>query len=186
MQQWFAGRTRRLARAPRVVIREPESSWWATQDEACDADERPSESSVTVAMVGQSDAGHDPEQVVTRLAELAVDDELLVVYVSEPPSRPGHHAVLDGLRGRLPRHDVIELHMGRPDQAVRRTAAVALERYLADGSLPVVVTAASAARDLTAEISSYLRADRVLRVSRTPEGAELHQVWRREPVPSIN
>jgi len=165
-----------------MVIREPESIWWATQD-AWDAHE----SGMTVAMVGQSDAGRDPGPVITRLAELAVDDELLVVYVSEPPLRPNHRAMLDGLRGRLPRHDVVEMHVSRHDAETRRTAAATLERYLDAGSLPVVVTPALEVRDLTAEISSYLHADRVLRVSRTTAGAELHQVWRRrEPAVSVN
>jgi len=165
-----------------MVIREPESTWWATQE---NWDAR--QSAVTVAMVDQSDAGRDPAPVVSRLAELAIDDELLVVYVSQPPARPGHHAVLDGLRGRLPRHDVVEVHLSRHDAELGRSAAATLERFLDEGSLPVVVTQAREARDLTAEISSYLRADRVLRVARTTAGAEVHQVWRRpEPAASVN
>jgi len=54
-----------------------------------------------------------------------------------------------------------------------------VERLLDAGNLPVVVTPAAALHDVTAEIASYLRADRVLRVLRT----ELHQVWQR---PSVN
>jgi len=165
-----------------MSIREPESTWWATQNAWAEH-----ESAMTVAMVNQYDAGRDPEPVVSRLAELAVDDELLVVYVSEPPSRPEHHAMLEGLRDRLPRHDVVEMFVSQHNAEMRRTAAKTLERFLDAGSLPVVVTPARQVRDLTAEISIYLHADRVLRVSCTEAGAELHQVWRRrEPAVSVN
>lgn len=174
---------RRPIPAQRVIVREPEAAWWEAQ-RAWDASVR--HPAVTVAVVGQSDAGRDPGAVVRRLAELAVDDELLVVYVAEPPSRPGHRAVLDGLRDHLPRHDVVAMHLPRHDRADRRDAAAMLGRFLDEGSLPVVVTVPPAMRDLTAEISSYLRADRVLRVFRTTAGAELCQVWSRRETASLN
>ena len=158
-----------------TVIREPESGWWALQED-------PDESMVTVAVVGESPTRRDTEAVVSCLAELAAHDELLVVYGAEPCSLPGHQAVTAGLRSRLPRHDVVALHVDPHDGSLRRDAALALEHFLDEGSLPVVVTAAVAVPDLTAEISSRLRADRVLRVSHTSTGADLHQVWRRQPM----
>jgi len=48
-----------------------------------------------------------------------------------------------------------------------------------------VVTSAAGMHDVTAEIASYLRADRVLRVLRTVDGADLYQVWERRPEPSL-
>ena len=67
----------------------------------------------------------------------------------------------------------------------RRRQAVTLERALDAGSLPVVVTAPGVLHDVTAEISSLVRADRVLRVFGTATGAGLHQVWRRRE-PCVN
>jgi hypothetical protein len=64
-------------------------------------------------------------------------------------------------------------HSGR----LRHAAAVALERFLEAGSVPVLVTSEAAVPGIAAQVSSYVRADRVLRVSHT--GADLHQVWRR-------
>jgi hypothetical protein len=163
------------------VIREPEAGWWRAQtdlDEGCHGD-----TTTTVAVLRDDDAGTDA--VVARLAELAVDDELLVVCESASCARPGHDAVVTRLRGRLPRHDVVALQVGAPGMETRRTA-VTLERALDAGSLPVVVTAPGALHDVTAEISSLVRADRVLRVFGTATGAGLCQVWRRYAEPSVN
>jgi hypothetical protein len=62
----------------------------------------------------------------------------------------------------------------------------ALDRFLDTGNLPVVVTAPNAVADVGAEISSYVRADRVLRLFRTTTGADLYQVWHRRPEPALN
>jgi len=172
-----------------VVIREPESGWWDAYGEpleplATESDE----AAVTVAVVGEAETGWNTDAVVCRLAELAVNDELLVVYGSGSRHRPGpgHHAVMSALRWRLPRHHVIAVHVRHQDAGLRPEAAAALERLLEDGSLPVVVTSAAAMHDITAEVSSYLRADRVVRASCTITGADLYQVWRRQPVLSVN
>jgi len=169
---------------PPLVIREPEASWWETQAEFGEpAATPPGGPTTTVAVLREREAESDA--VVARLAELAVADELLVVFGSASSAQPGQHAVIAGLRGRLPRHDVVAVHVGRRGADMSRHAAV-LERFLDDGSLPVVVTASAAMHDVTAAISSYVRADRVLRVFRTATGAELCQVWRRHPEPSVN
>jgi hypothetical protein len=170
----------RTAAAP-VVVREPEAGWWRTQADL-DVSVR-GDATTTVAVLRDHDAGTDA--VVARLAELAVHDELLVVCGSAFCARPGHDAVVARLRGRLPRHDVVALQVGGPGMETRRQA-VTLERALDAGSVPVVVTALGALHDVTAEISSLVRADRVLRVFGTASGAGLYQVWRRQPEPSVN
>jgi hypothetical protein len=133
---------------------------------------------VTVAAIREGDARWHPEALVERLAELAVDDELLVVFGCG--NRPRHHTMVAELRGRLPRHDVVALHVRHRHGELLRDAAE-VERLLDAGSLPVVVTPAAVMHDVTAEIASYLRADRVLRVLRTTGGADLYQVWGRRP-----
>lgn len=168
-----------------LVIREPESVWWDAQPEPMAA---ATDAAVTVAVVGEADTGWNTDAVVSRLAELAADDELLVVYGSGSRyhAGPGHRAVMAGLRGRLPRHHVIALHVRHYDSGLRPDAIAALESLLENGSLPVVITSAAAMHDVTAEVSSYLRADRIMRASCTVTGADLYQVWRRHPVPSVN
>jgi hypothetical protein len=178
---WRSQALRRTTPAPAPVIREPEAGWWRAQQ---DLDEgRRGDATTTVAVLRDHDAGTDA--VVTRLAELAVDDELLVVCGWPSSARPGHDAVVTRLRGRLPRHDVVAVQVGGPGVEMRRQA-VTLERALDAGSVPVVVTAPGALHEVTAEISSLVRADRVLRVFGTATGAGLCQVWRRYPEPSVN
>ena len=154
---------------PRVV-REPESAWWEQHDDG--------DVAMTVAVVDETDTPGSAQAIVSRLAELAVHDELLVVYGSGARSKPGHRAVLAGLRGHLPRHHLITMHVDHDHGGLRRDAAAALEQFMEDGSLPVVVTQAAAVAGVTAEISSYLHPDRVLQVDGTTSGADLQQVWR--------
>lgn len=185
-----------MAHRTPVVIREPESAWWDAQPEPIEpvavplraAATEPGDVAVTVAVVGEAETGWNTDAVVSRLAELAINDELLVVYGSGSRHRPGpgHRAVMAGLRGRLPRHHVIALHVRHSELGLRPDAVAALESLLENGSLPVIITSAAAMHDITAEVSSYLRADRVMRASCTVTGADLYQVWRRRPVPSAN
>jgi hypothetical protein len=177
-----------------MVIREPESAWWDALTDPIEptpappADRAPDDAAVTVAVVGEAETGWNTDAVVSRLAELAVNDELLVVYGSGSRLHPGpgHRAVMAGRRGRLPRHHVIALHVRHSVSGLRPDAVAALESLLEIGSLPVVITSAAAMHDVTAEVSSYVRADRVMRASCTVSGADLYQVWRRHPVPSAN
>jgi hypothetical protein len=159
------GRPSSVPDAP-PIIREPEGGWWEHDD--CDA-------AMTVAVVGDTGTRAGTEAMVSRLAELAVHDELLIVYGAGAWSPSGHHAVLAGLRGHLPRHHLVTVHVDVHRGGLRRDAAAALAQFVEDGSLPVVVTPAAAVPGVAAEISSYLRADRVLRVA----GADLQHVWRR-------
>ncbi|WP_127500509.1 hypothetical protein [Actinoplanes solisilvae] len=137
------GSTRR-PHAP-LVVREPETHWWAQR----------SRSATTVAAVRESEVS-----ALAGLAVLAAEDELLIVLGSG--RRAVQHEILNGLRGRLPRHDIVALFVRHRHGSLLRDAA-RVERLLDLGSLPVVITAAAALNDVTAEIASYLRADRVLR-----------------------
>ena len=173
----------RVGHRPPLVIREPESSWWETQEEL-DAPVPPSGGpTMTVAVLHEQEGRTDA--VVARLAELATADELVVILGSASAGESGYHAVIAGLRGRLPRHHVVAVHVPERGAQMDRHAA-SLERFLDAGSLPVAVTAPTSVPDVTARISSYVRADRVLRVFGTTTGADLYQVWRRQPEPSVN
>jgi hypothetical protein len=156
-----------------LVIREPEASWWDVQ----------ARSSVTVAAVREGDAGWHPEVVVARLAELATDEELLVVFGSG--ARSVQHQLIAALRRCLPRHEVVAVPVRHRHGQLLRDAAT-VEGLLDAGRLPVIVTPAPAMHDVTAEIASYLRADRVLRVLHTADGADLYRVWERHPEPSLS
>jgi len=166
---------------PPLVIREPEASWWEMHDDPDESVAAPAiASTTTVAALSERDAGN--QAVVARLAELAVADELLVVFGSAHHCGPGQNAVITGLRGCLPRHHVVAVHVRHRGVDMRKHAFV-LERFLEIGSLPVVVTETAAMHDVTAEISSYVRADRVVRVLGTTAGAGLYPIWHRQPAP---
>jgi hypothetical protein len=137
----------------RLVVREPETQWWADRS-------RPT---MTVAAVREGEPF-----ALAGLAALATEDELLVVLGSG--RRAAQHEILRGLRRRLPRHDVVALFVRHRHGDLPRDAA-RVERLLDRGSLPVVITAPAGLNDVTSEIASYLRADRVLRT--------LGPVWER-------
>jgi hypothetical protein len=105
-----------------------------------------------------------------RLAEVAVHDELLVVCTGS-----GAPTIVSELRRRLPRHDVVAIDISSA-MGVQGHHAVVINDLLEIGSLPVVAVPARHATDVAAQLSDFLRADRVLRAAgRT----ELHEVWRR-------
>ncbi|MEU4422564.1 hypothetical protein AB0F81_18190 [Actinoplanes sp. NPDC024001] len=154
------------------MIREPEAGWW--------------HDSVTVAVIRAHEIRDDSGSAVARLAVLAEDDEdELLVVVGASAMRADHRSVITGLRDRLPGHRVVEVPVWHGEDGFRSGAAVA-ERLLADRALPVVVTPGTLLHTISAQISSYLRADRVLRVLRTASGAELYEVWSRRPEAALN
>lgn len=156
-----------------LVIREPEAEGWGVRTRA----------TVTVAAVREGDAAWHPERVLKRLAEQAADDELLVIFGSN--GRALHNAVVAELRHRLPQREVVTVAVRhRHGQLLRDAANV--EGLLDAGRLPVVVTPANAMHDVTAEIASYLRADRVLRLLQTSAGADFREVWHRRLEPDVN
>jgi NNP family nitrate/nitrite transporter-like MFS transporter len=136
---------------------------------------------MTVALVDESETRLGAPAIVARLAELAVSDELLVVYGAEKGvrARLGDNLVLLGLRDRLPRYTVVALRVALEDGALAQAASL-LGELVEAGTLPIAVSPAEHRRRVAAELSSYLDADRVLVVSYSPAtGADLREVWRR-------
>ena len=137
----------------------------------------PSPTTMTVAVLGESDTRWGAAAVVTRLAELATSDELVVVYGSDERPRPwlSAQALAAGLRDRLPRHSVVAVRVARHPPALGRDALL-LGEYIEAGTLAIAVTPAVDVRSVAADLSLYLQADRLLTVSYTPaDGAGLHQ-----------
>jgi NNP family nitrate/nitrite transporter-like MFS transporter len=143
----------------------------------------PSPTVMTVAVVDESDTDLGAAAVVSRLAELATSDELVVVYGSSEPVRPRLSAniVVTGLRERLPRHRVIGVRSGPYADAMDRFATI-LGEFVEAGAVAVAVAPTAESRGLAAELSSQLHADRVLKMSFTvTRGADLHEIWSRHP-----
>ncbi|MCA2215962.1 MFS transporter [Jidongwangia harbinensis] len=135
----------------------------------------PSPTAMTIALVGEADTLLGAAAVVARLAELATSDELVVVYGADERARTrtGPQAIAAGLRGRLPRHSVVAVRVGR-DTAELGRDALELGEYVDAGALAIAVTPTAQMSMVAADLSLYLQADRVLRVSYTPaEGAAL-------------
>jgi MFS transporter, NNP family, nitrate/nitrite transporter len=144
-------------------------------------DTEPSPTAMTVALVGASDTRLGAAAVVSRLAELAASDELVVVYGSDEPvsPQPNANVLVTGLRDRLPRHSVMTVNVDPRTGALRRLAAPLGEAVDA-GTVAIAVTPTADLGGVVAELSSYLHADRVLKVSYTlAAGADLHEIWKR-------
>jgi hypothetical protein len=136
---------------------------------------------MTIVITRASDIRRGAAALVARLAELAVNDEVLVVCGANDHHTPDADALTSGLRRRLPRHDVVALNIAPHDGAPRRIATLVSE-FMEIGSLPVLVTPATAVRDIVAELSTQLHADRVLSLSCRAAGADLRQIWARRAV----
>ncbi|MFC6022635.1 nitrate/nitrite transporter [Plantactinospora solaniradicis] len=143
----------------------------------------PGPTAMTVAVVGEAETHLGAAAVVARLAELAASDELVVVYGSDEPARlwPSANVLVVGLRDRLPRHSVVGVGVA-PHAGTLGSLAAPLGESVEAGEVAIAVTPTAELSGVAAELSSYLRADRVLRVSYTPAGgAGLHEVWNRDP-----
>jgi NNP family nitrate/nitrite transporter-like MFS transporter len=137
----------------------------------------PGPTAMTIAVVGEPDTRWGAPAVVARLAELAVNDELLVVYGADGRrSRVSGPTMATGLRDRLPRHRVVAVDVGRSEADLGREALL-LGEYVDAGTLAIAVTPAAGMRSVAADLSIYLQADRVVTVSFSrAEGAELTEV----------
>jgi hypothetical protein len=136
---------------------------------------------MTIAVVGHKDTGLGAAAVVARLADLAASDELVVVCGSDEQARPPltAHTLVVGLRDRLPRHSVAAVRIPAMAGILERDA-VLLHEFVEVGTVAVAFTPTTQLRGVAAGLSSYLRADRVLRVSFSlADGAYVHQVWNR-------
>jgi hypothetical protein len=120
------------------------------------------------------------DAAATRLAQLAVTDELVVVYGSqEHQYGTGVEPLVVKLRDELPRHTVVVLYATVPsgvclpaepvskhNGSLRRAAGL-LDELLELGSLPIVVTEAAMVADVAGELYHRLRADRMVKVTAT-------------------
>jgi hypothetical protein len=114
--------------------------------------------------------------VVAGLAELATSDEVVVVYGVDEPSRLGLSAtgLASGLRARLPRHSVVAVPVDEHPELLGRDALL-LGEHVDAGTLAIAVTPTARLRQVAADLSIYLQADRILTVTYDPaDGAELH------------
>jgi hypothetical protein len=136
---------------------------------------------MTIVITRASDIRRGTATLVARLAELAVNDEVLVVCGANDHHSTDADVLATGLRRRLPRHDVVALNIAPHDGAPRRVATLVSE-FMEIGSLPVLVTPTTAVRDIVAELSTHLRADRVLSLSCRATGTDLRQIWARRAV----
>jgi hypothetical protein len=165
-----------------VTIREPESHWWQANPEADPRGTAPAAASggaVTIAVVVEAETRWGHGAVVSRLAELAVEDELLLVYGQEGLSGAGSRNVIAGLRDHLPRHHLVVVPVPDFSAALEPDDSELLAESMEDGSLPVVVTGESAVQDIAAELATRLHADRVVRVFRMIDGVDVRPVWQR-------
>jgi MFS transporter, NNP family, nitrate/nitrite transporter len=137
----------------------------------------------TIALVGGAKTRWRAADVAACLAELAVTDELIVVYGSdERETGPGVHAVLALLRDRLPRHSVVAVYVSPRIRSLERDI-VLLDDLLEVGGLPIVVTPVDTLADVAAELRDHVGADRVLTMSYVVTyGADEPQMW--QPVPT--
>src|SRR5688572_24541263 len=134
---------------------------WEAETWDCPADEGPSP--ITIAMVGESADDPPGAAAVSRLAELAVTDELIVVCGSDQPETSGQR-VGAALRRLLPRLTVVPLSVAPPHGPNRCDTAL-VDGLLNDGSLPVVLAPAGLAPKVATALFRHLRADRMLDVS---------------------
>jgi hypothetical protein len=108
------------------------------------------------------------------LADLAARDELVVVYGTDQPGDDRtSNALVTGLCDRLPRYHIVPVSL--PPHADGLDAAL-----VESSALTVAVTAHQKLAGTAARLSSFLRADRVLKASYTlADGADLQQVRHR-------
>jgi hypothetical protein len=177
---WGSGPVRR--HVP-MIVREPESSWWENHPEH-DAERHTEDpagdhtrGTLTVAAVREGDAGRHPESLVSRLAEIAAEDDLLVIFGAA--GRSATQRMVARLREQVPWQDVVAMPVRHRHAELLRDAAT-VERLLDVGVLPVVISPPIPINEVTAEIASYLRADRVLRVLGAGPAADLCRVWQRD------
>jgi MFS transporter, NNP family, nitrate/nitrite transporter len=143
---------------------------------AIEFEPEPSPTALTLAVLAGTDTRLGAAAVVTRLAELATSDELVVVYGLDERAGLGPEELAAGMRDRLPRHCVAVVRIGEPPKTLSRDALLITE-HIDAGSLTIAVTPAESLREVAADLAIYLQADRVLMVSFDPaEGPDLHPV----------
>ncbi len=115
----------------------------------------PSPTAMTVAVVAGADMQLGAAAVVSRLADLAVSDELIVVYGADESPRPrgNSNVLLDGLRYRLPRHQVVAVPVAAGGGALGPASPIG--EFVDAGTVPIAVTPSADARGVAAEVCSF-------------------------------
>lgn len=146
---------------------------------------QPSPTTLTVAVLDEADTRYGTAALVTRLADLAVRDELVVVYGSDaPPPVREDNPVLAGLRDRLPRHRIVAIRAGS-DGATIGTGTALVSDAIESGAVALAITPTTSVPGIAAQLSSLLHADRVLKVTYSlAAGAHQDPVWNRATSPT--
>jgi MFS transporter, NNP family, nitrate/nitrite transporter len=139
---------------------------------------------MTVAVVDEADTRWGAAALVARLADLAARDELVVVYGTDlPPAERTGNALVVGLRDRLPRYRIVPISLLPHSDGLSADAALVGD-LVESGAVAIAVTPHEELAGITARLSTYLHADRILKASYSlAEGADLHPVWDRPPTP---
>ena len=128
---------------------------------------------MTIAIVDEPKTRSRTAELVTRLAALAVDDELSVIH----GSNAGVSSLVTRLRERLPRYTVVALHV--LPSGLRRDADL-IDELVDTGCLPFIVTPAETVTYVAAELRNRLRADRVVRIAANHAGdLDMELLWQR-------
>jgi hypothetical protein len=140
----------------------------------------------TVVALSSAEIGPDARAVVASVAELAVDDELVVAYAhaESAPSRMNPYSFVAALRVALPRHKIIAVLLDA-DPLGRSTEYVVLRELLQDGSVAVAAVATFDPDPVAIDLAEQLAADRVLRLTNDPvHGVQFELLWTAQPQPT--
>ena len=86
-----------------------------------------------------------------------------------------------GLRDRLPRYRIVPISLQPHADGLGADAAL-VDDLVEGGAVTVAVTPHEGLADTTAQLSTYLHADRVLKASYSlAQGAHLQHIWDRRP-----
>lgn len=147
----------------------------------------PSPTALSLVVVSGSDTDYGAPAVVATIAELATRDEVVVVcgQAERKSRRMSPHALLAGLRNRLPRHQIMAVLVDTQVPAFARDCAL-LRSLLEVGAVPVAVTSTTDPGWQAVELAQQLQVDRMLYVTyHRPQGVSLNQVWTREPADAL-
>jgi hypothetical protein len=143
-----------------------------------DAEDSPT--ALTIAVIGDVQTRWALSGVVARLAELAVTDELLVMYgLDGRESTTGVGIVVAGLRRLLPRHALITIHVTQHEGSVQHDLDL-IDDLMDVGSTPIAVASAAIMAGIVTGLCDRLSADRVVVMSDARDGeVALDEIWHR-------
>jgi hypothetical protein len=140
----------------------------------------------TVVALSAADAAAAPTATLSALAELAVRHELVIVYGVDGPTdhAPTAHALIEAVRGRLPRFKITAVLIDAYPRRAGRTECAMLEQLLDEGTLAMAVVAASDPGPTAGALATRLDADLALRLGYDPvDGVRLRSL--NEPASTV-